>query len=77
MSLAKNPLFRCDGCGKETDDRYQWWTGQRHTHANDGFTRGDMLPTVTDFCWDCWRKMRESLRGKPVTENLSKESSKE
>ena len=73
MSVAKRLVCRCDGCGKETEDRFEWWTAQRHTHTNDGFTYGDLFPTWVDFCAECWQKMRKFLSGKRTTPNLSKE----
>jgi hypothetical protein len=64
MTLSAKPKFRCDGCGKEVEDRFEWWTAQRHTHTLDGFTHADAFPSTADFCKECWRSIRHFLRTK-------------
>jgi hypothetical protein len=57
MSVSAKPKFRCDGCGKEVEDRFEWWSAQRHTHTLGGFTHGDLFSTSADFCEECWREV--------------------
>ena len=58
--LARQSIYKCDGCGVETDDLCWWTRCATSTSSNVGITY-DIAINPKDFCRDCWRKMLNVL----------------
>ncbi len=60
--IYTNPIYRCDGCAKETEMPYNWRVLMTsEMFHNDG--TGAHLQKGEEFCPGCWTKMLAAVHG--------------